>query len=74
MGGGRGVWFADYEELHCLLLCSQLYLWRSPLFSEICLYVRVVFFHPTIELVTFHLHRWCMLGVFFVAGTLASRT
>ena len=26
------------------------------------------FLNPTIEVVTFRLHGWCMLGVFFVAG------
>ena len=24
------------------------------------------FFNPTIEVVTFHFHGWCMLGVFFL--------
>ena len=32
------------------------------------------FFNPTIEVVTFHLRGWCMLGVFFVASIHPSRT
>ena len=32
------------------------------------------FFNPTIEVVTFRLRGWCMLGVFFVAGIYRSRT
>ena len=31
-------------------------------------------FNPTIEVVTFRLRGWCMLGVFFVAGIHPSRT
>ena len=44
-----------------LLLHSQLYLWGLPF------WVRFLhmwpFFNPTIEVVTFCLHGWCMLGV-----------
>ena len=32
------------------------------------------FFNPTIKVVTFRLHGWCVLGVFFVAGIHPSRT
>ena len=32
------------------------------------------FFNPTIEVVTFRLHGWCMLGMFFVAGIHPSGT
>ena len=40
----------------------QLYLWGSPFWVR---FVRMqLVFNPTIEVVTFHLHRWCMLGVF----------
>ena len=62
-----------------LFLHSQLYLWGSPFFFFFCvpqLYlwgspflVRFLctwlFFNPTIEVVTFRLHGWCMLGVSF---------
>ena len=47
-----------------LLLCSQLYLWDSPFgvrFFHMC-----PFFNPTIEVVTFSLRGWCMLGVFLL--------
>ena len=40
----------------------RLYLWGSPFWVK---FLRD-FFHPTIEVVTFHLHGWCMLGVFLV--------
>ena len=40
--------------------------------GEMFAYVTV--FDPTIEVVTFRLRGWCMLGVFFVAGTHPSRT
>ena len=47
-----------------LLLHSQLYLWGSPVL------VRFLpmwpFSNPTIEVVTFRLHGWCMLGVFLL--------
>ena len=45
-----------------LLLPSQLYLWRSPLWVR-CLRMWP-FFNPTTEVVTFYLHGWCMLSVF----------
>ena len=32
------------------------------------------FFNPTIEVVTFHIRGWCMLGVFFVAGICLGQT
>ena len=50
----------------------QLYLWCSPLSGEIFAYVTS--FNPTIEVITFRLRGWCMLGVLFVAGTHPSRT
>ena len=47
-----------------LLLCAQRYFQGSPI------WVRFLhmwqFFNPTIEVVTFHLHGWCMLGVFLL--------
>ena len=47
-----------------LLLCSQLYLWGSPFWVRfLCMWP---FFNPTIEVVTFHLCGWCMLGVFLL--------
>ena len=33
--------------------------------GEIVVYV-TVFFNPTIEVITFHLPGWCMLGVFLL--------
>ena len=49
----------------------QLYLWGSPY------WVRFLhtwpFFHPTIEVITFSLCRWCMLGV-YVASFHPSKT
>ena len=42
----------------------QLYLWGSPLLGEIFAYVTV--FNPTIKIVTFRLHGWCVLGVFLL--------
>ena len=33
----------------------------------VCHYV-TVFFNPTIEVVTFHLCGWCMLGVFLLSA------
>ena len=51
----------------------QLYLWGSPLLSEIFAYV-TIFLNPTIKVVTFRLRGWCVLGVFFVAGIHPSRT
>ena len=46
----------------------QLYLWGSPLLGEIFAYVTVFlfFFYPTIKVVTFRRHGWCMLGVFLL--------
>ena len=52
------------------LLHSQLYLWGSPPLVRIFAYVTVfVFFYlfifnPTIEVVTFCFHGWCMLSFF----------
>ena len=40
--------------------------------GEIFAYVTVL--NPTVEVVTFRLRGWCMLGVFYVAGIRASRT
>ena len=54
-----------------LLLCSQLYLWGSPLLVRF--FSMWPFFNPTIEVFTCHLCGWCMLGV-FVAGIHPSRT
>ena len=52
------------EVTDLLLLCSQLYLWGSPFWVR---FLHVwPFFHPTIEVVKFHLHGWCMLGVFLL--------
>ena len=55
------------------LLRSQLYLWGATFFGEVCVCVTGFFFvclffvfYPTIEAVTFHLHGWCMLGVFLL--------
>ena len=50
----------------------QLYLWGSPLWVRFLRMWR--FFNPTIKVVTFRLHGWCWLGVFFVSGIHPSRT
>ena len=51
----------SYLWLPLLLLRSQLYLWGSPFLVR---FLRMwPFFNPTIELITFCLHGWCMLGV-----------
>ena len=41
-------------------------------FGEI--FGHVIVFYPTIEVVIFRLHRWCMLGCVFVVGIHPSRT
>ena len=42
----------------------QLYLWASPLWVRfLCMWP---LFNPTIEVVAFHLHGWCLLGVFLL--------
>ena len=47
-----------------LLLLSQLYLWRLPFGVRFLLSDRL--FNPAIEVVTFRLRGWCMLGVFLL--------
>ena len=42
----------------------QLYLWGSPFRVRL----NVTVFNPTIEVVTFRLHGWCMLGMFLLAA------
>ena len=42
----------------------QLYVWVSPFWVRFL--HTWLFFHPTIEVVTFHLRGWCMLGVFLL--------
>ena len=54
-----------------LLLPSQPYLWGSPFWVRF--WRMWPFFNPTIEVVTFRLSGWCMLGVCFVAGIHPSR-
>ena len=52
------------DENILLLLRSQLYLWGSPFWVRyLCMWR---FYNPTIEVVTFCLHGWCMLGVFLL--------
>ena len=41
---------------------------------DVCICDFVFFFYPTIEVVTFCLSGWCMLGVVFFAGMQLSRT
>ena len=60
----------QHTECACFLLLffffcvPQLYLWASPFWVR---FLRMwPFFNPTIEVVTFHLHGWCMLGVFLL--------
>ena len=43
---------------------AQFLLWGSPFWGEI--FAHVTFFNPTIEVITFCLRGWCMLGVFFL--------
>ena len=49
----------------CFFFCvPQLYLWGSPFGVR---FLRMwPLFNPTIEVVTFRLRGWCMLGVFFL--------
>ena len=58
------------EKSQALQTQLQLLL-RSPatspgftILGEIFAYVTAFFFHPTMEVVTFHLHEWCIHGVF----------
>ena len=46
------------------LLHSQLYLWGSSFWVRFL--TISLFFNPTIEVVTFCLRGWCMLGVFLL--------
>ena len=50
-----------------LLLPSQLYLWGSPFWVRF--FRTWPFLNPTIEVVTFCLRGWCMLGVFLVLAS-----
>ena len=71
--GGGGVFvfvfirpFAYFVVcLFLLLLRSQLYLWGSPFLVRF-LRMWPFFFNPTIEVITFRLCGWCMLGVFLL--------
>ena len=49
-----------------LLLCSPAISLGFTILGEIFVYLTI--FNPTIEVVTFRLRGWCMLGVFFVAS------
>ena len=49
-----------------LLLCSQLYHLGFTIVGEVFMYMTGLFFKPTIEVVTFHLCGWCVLGGFFL--------
>ena len=46
-----------------LLLCSPAISVGFSILDEVFAYV-TAFFNPTIEVVTFHLHGWCNVGVF----------
>ena len=54
-----------YPGFFSFFFCvPQLYLWGSPLWVR---FLRMwPFFNPTIKVVTFRLHGWCMLGVFLL--------
>ena len=52
------------SDMSVLLLRSQIYLWGS-LFLLRCLRM-LLFFHPTIEVITFSLCGWCVLSVFLL--------
>ena len=54
--------YKEKRDSECLLLLRfQLDLWGSPFLERFFAYVTV--FNPTIEVVTFCLQGWCMLGV-----------
>ena len=55
-----------YSLILFLLLRSQARSLGFAILGEIFAYVTVVFFNPTIEVVTFRLRGWCMLGVFLL--------
>ena len=58
------TWIQARIQSLLFLLCYQLYLWVSPFMVRfLCMWPC---FNPTIEVVTFHLHGWCMLGVFLL--------
>ena len=54
------------SDLLLLLLRSQLCLWGSPGFFWVVFFCCCFFFNPTIEVVTFRLRGWCMLGMFLL--------
>ena len=73
-GGGKifigkgfpvGPIFCNHAYYFLIFLRSQLYLWGSPFFMRFLCF-GPSFFHSTIEVVTFCLRGWCMLGVFLM--------
>ena len=78
VGENEASWslhFADLVTPVTLMVieCGILLLLRSPaitlgftMLGEIFAYVTIFFFHPTMEVVTFRLCGWCMLGVFLL--------
>ena len=76
-GRRRGMQWALWLQLDDLLLLllllrSQLYLSESPFWARfLCMWP---FYNIAIEVVTFHLHGWCMLGVFMLLASTLSRT
>ena len=53
-----------HKRFHHFYFCiPHLYPWGSPFLVRFCV---CEFLNPTIEVVTFHLHGWCMLGVFLL--------
>ena len=60
--------FDDLEAYILLLLRSQLYVWGSRFWLRIFNNNMWPFFNPTIEVVTFWLREWCMLGVFLLSA------
>ena len=61
------AFFCDLWEW--LLFCVPSYssgVYFLHFFGEIFAYVTVFFFTPTVEVVAFRVHGWCMLGVFLL--------
>ena len=58
-------WNSYHQQFFFFFFCiPQLYLWGSPFWVNfVCMWP---LFNPTIEVVTFRLCGWCMLGVYFV--------
>ena len=56
---------AQHYQRAILAPCSLLYLWGSPFWVRFW-HMWPFFLNPSIQVVTFCLHGWCMLGVFLL--------